>query len=156
MNAASISEALSAWQAAARRVGRNLPAGIVERGLAFLPDSLEWAISEDANALFALTEDDVVFSFGPSSDGEWKLRSRPLYADRLLVRLSWSQPEPTETGGLTWNTSWMFDYQDERGHDEWQRLGGSAIRDANETERVDGRERFARAIAARAGWAPLV
>jgi hypothetical protein len=154
MNAANISEALRAWEAAARSVGRDLPAGIVERGLAFLPDSPEWAISEDASALFALTKDDVVFSLGLSSDSEWRLRSRPLYADHLLVRLSWNQPEPTETGGLTWNTTWMFDYREERGHDEWQRLRGSVIRDANGTERVDARERFARAIATRAGWVP--
>ena len=64
MNAASISEVLSAWEAAARSVGRNLPTEIVERGLAFLPDSPEWAVSEDASALFALTKDDVVFSLG--------------------------------------------------------------------------------------------
>jgi hypothetical protein len=154
MNAACISEVLSAWEAAARSVGRNLPAGIVERGLGCLPDSPEWAINEDASELFALTKSDVVFSLGLSSDSEWRLRSRPLYADRLLVRLSWSQPEPTETGGLTWNTTWMFHYQEERGHDGWQRLRGSVIRDANGTERVDARERFARAIATRAGWAP--
>jgi hypothetical protein len=92
MNASSISEVLSAWEAASRSVGRNLPAGIVERGLAFLPDSPEWAISEDASELFALTAEDVLFSLGLSSDSEWRLRSRPLYADRLLVRLSWSQP----------------------------------------------------------------
>ena len=91
-----------------------------------------------------------------SSDSEWRLLSRPLYADRLFVRLSWSQPEPTETGGLTWNTEWMFDYRDERGHDEWQRLRGSVSRDANGTESVDARERFARAIATRAGWALTV
>jgi hypothetical protein len=156
MNAASISEVLSAWGAVARSVGRDLPAGIVERGLAFLPDSSEWAISEDASALFALTKDDVVFSLGLSPDSEWRLRSRPLYADRLFVRLSWSQPEPTETGGLTWNTTWMFHYRDERGHDEWQRLSGSVVRDGNGTERVDARERFARAIATRARWAPPV
>jgi hypothetical protein len=156
MNAASISEVLSTWEAAARSVGRNLPAGIVERGLAFLPDSPEWAISEDASELFALTRDAVVFSLGLSSDSEWRLRSRPLYADRLLVRLTWSEPESTETGGLTWHTIWMFYYQEERGHDEWQRLRGSVIRDANGTERVDARERFARAIATRAGWAPPV
>ena len=42
-----------------------------------------------------------------SSDSEWRLLSRPLYADRLFLRLSWSQPEPTDTGGLTWNTEWM-------------------------------------------------
>jgi hypothetical protein len=154
MNAPSVNEVLSAWEAAARSVGRDLPDGIVERGLAFLPDSVEWAINEDASELFALTEDDVLFSLGVSSDSEWRLRSRPLYADRLLVRLSWSQPEPTETGGLTWNTMWMFDYREERGHNEWQRLSGSVIRDANGTESVDARERFARAIATRAGWAP--
>ena len=85
-----------------------------------------------------------------------RLRSRPLYADRLLVRLSWSQPEPTEAGGLSWNTTWRFSYREERGHDEWQRLRGSVVRDANGTERVDARERFARAIATRAGWAPPV
>jgi hypothetical protein len=156
MNAASISEVLSAWEAAARSVGRNLPVGIVERGLAFLPDSPEWAISEDASALFALTKDDVVFTFGLGADSETSLHSRPLYADRLLVRLSWSQPEPTEAGGLTWSTTWMFYYRDERGHNEWQRLSGSVDRDANGTERVDARERFARAIAKRAGWAPAV
>jgi hypothetical protein len=156
MNAASISEVLSAWEAAARSVGRNLPVGIVERGLAFLPDSLEWAISEDASALFALTKDDVVFSLGLSPDSETSLHSRPLYSDRLLARLSWSQPEPTEAGGPTWNTTWVFYYRDERGHDEWQRLSGSVVRNANGTERVDARERFARAIATRAGWAPPV
>jgi hypothetical protein len=64
MNAASISEVLSAWAAVARSVGRGLPADIVKRGLAFLPDSPEWAISEDASALFALSKDDVVFSLG--------------------------------------------------------------------------------------------
>ena len=64
MNAASISDVLSAWEAAARSVGRNLPTDIVERGLAFLPDSPEWAVSEDASTLFALTKDDVVFSLG--------------------------------------------------------------------------------------------
>ena len=153
MNAATISEVLSAWEAAAQSVSRNLPHGIVERGLAFLPGSPEWAISEDAGELFALTMDDVLFSLGFSSDSEWRLRGRPLHADRLLVRLSWSQPEPTETARLTWNTTWMFDYQEERGHDEWQRLHGSVIRDAKGTERVDARERFARAIATRAGWA---
>jgi hypothetical protein len=153
MNAASISEVLSAWEASARSVSRNLPAGLVERGLVFLPDSPEWAISEDASALFALAKDDVLFDLGLSSDGEWRLRSRALYADRLLVRLTWSQPEPIETGGLTWNTTWMFYYREERGHDEWQRLRGSVVRDANGTERVDARERFARAIATRAGWA---
>jgi hypothetical protein len=79
-----------------------------------------------------------------------------LYSDRLLVRLSWSQPEPTEAGGLTWNTTWVVYYRDERGHDEWQRLSGSVVRDANVTERVDARERFARAIATRAGCAPPV
>lgn len=152
MNAAGISEALSAWKAVARSVGGNLPADVVERGLALLPDSTEWVISEDASALFALTKDDVVFSLGLSSDSEWRLSSRPLDADRLLVRLSWSQTEPTETGGLTWNTTWMFDYRDERGHDEWQRLRGIVIRDANGPERVDAHERFARAIATRAGW----
>lgn len=153
MNAASVSEVLGAWEAAARSVDRNLPAGIVERGLALLPDSPAWAISEDASALFALATDDVVFSLGLSSDSEWRLRSRPLHADRLRVRLSWSQPEQTETGGLTWNTTWMFFYPEERGHDEWQRLRGSVIRDADGTERVDAAERFARAVAARAGWA---
>ena len=156
MNAASISEVLSAWEAIARSVGRDLPADVVERGLAFLPDSPEWAISEDASALYALTNDDVVFTLGLSSDSEWRLGSRPLYADRLLVRLSWSQPELTETGGLTWKTTWMFDYREERGHDEWQRLRGSVVRDANGTERVDAREQFARAIATRAGWVPPV
>jgi hypothetical protein len=70
------------------------------------------------------------------------------------VRLSCSKLEPTETGGLTWYTTWMFYYRDERGHDEWQRLRGSVVCDANGTERVDARERFARAIATRAGWAP--
>lgn len=95
-----------------------------------------------------------MFSLGRSSDSEWRLRSRPLYAGRLLVHLSWSQPEPTETGGLTWSTTWMFDYREERGHDEWQHLRGSVIRDADGTERGDARERFARAIATRAGWAP--
>jgi hypothetical protein len=153
MNAPIIGEVLSAGEALARSVGRDVLADIVERGLAFLPESPEWAISEDAGALFALTKDDVVFSLGLSSDGEWRLGSRPLYADRLLVRLSWSQSEPTETGGLTWNTTWMFDYREERGHDEWRRLRGSVVRDANATERVDARERFARAIATRAGWA---
>lgn len=70
MNAASIREVLSAWEAAARSVGRNLPVGIVERGLALLPDSPQWAISEDAGALFALTKDDFLFSLGLSSDSE--------------------------------------------------------------------------------------
>lgn len=156
MNAAGVSEVLSAWEAAARSVGRHLPVGIVERGLEFLPDSSEWAIGEDAGALFALSRDDVVFSLGVSSDSEWRLRSRPLYADRLVVRLSWSQPEPTETGGLAWNTEWMFVYRDERGHDAWQRLSGCVVRDVDGTERVDARERFARAIATRAGWAAAV
>jgi hypothetical protein len=50
----------------------------------------------------------------------------------------------------------MFDDREERGHDEWQRLRGSVVRDANGTEHVDARERFARAIATRAGWAPPV
>jgi hypothetical protein len=50
----------------------------------------------------------------------------------------------------------MFDYREERGHDEWQRLRGSVVRDADGTECVDARERFARAIATRAGWVPPV
>lgn len=157
MDAASIREVLSAWEAAARSAGRDLPTGIVERGLAFLPDSAEWSIGDDASALFALTADDVVFSLGLTEGGadrEMSLRSRPLHADRLQVRLTWSQPEPTEAGGLTWTTEWMFYYREERGHDQWQRLRGSVMCDPNGTESVDARERFARAIATRAGWAP--
>jgi hypothetical protein len=67
-----------------------------------------------------------------------------------------ASPEPTETGGLTWSIAWMFDYREEHGHDEWQRLRGSVVRNANGTEHVDAREPFAKAIATRAGWAPPV
>lgn len=155
MDAATISEVVSAWEAAARSSGRDLPVDSVERGLAFLPDSPQWAISEDASALFALTNDDVVFVFGLGPGRQTALHSRPLYRERLLVRLAWSQPVPTDAGGLTWSTSWIFHYSDERGQNEWQSLSGSVVRDANGTERLDARERFARAIATRAGWAGL-
>ena len=93
-----------------------------------------------------------MLSLGLSPDSQMSLRSRPLHAGRLFVRLSWSQPQPTETGGLTWNTTWIFAYWDQRGQDQWQHVGGSVVRDADGTERLDARERFARAIATRAGW----
>ncbi len=141
------------WAAAARNVDRNFPHDGVVRALSSLPDVGIWAISEDSSALFALLRDEVVFTVGFRDDGTVRIHSRPLDGQRLLVSLTWGESKPIETGGTAWSTRWAFLYRDEReAHDAWQHITGSVVLDRVRGERLDEREKFARAIASTAGW----
>jgi hypothetical protein len=141
------------WGAAAREAGRNFPHERVVRALSSLPDVRIWAISEDSSALFALLADEVVFTVGLRDDGTLSIRSRPLDSKRLLVSLTWGESKSIEAGGTAWSTRWVFAYRAEReAHEAWQHIIGSVVLDRGRGERLDGREKFARAIASTARW----
>lgn len=141
------------WGAAARDADRNFPHELVVRALSSLPDLRIWAVSEDSSALYALLADEVVFTVGLRDDGNVSVRSKPLDSKRLLVSLTWEESTSSEAGGTAWSTRWLFSYRGEReGRDAWQHIIGSVVLDPDRGERLDEREKFARAIASTAGW----
>jgi hypothetical protein len=142
------------WGAAACDAGRNFPHERVVLALSSLPDVRIWAVSEDSSsALFALLADEVVFTVGLRDDGNVSVRSKPLDSKRLLVSLTWEESKSIEAGGTAWSTRWVFSYRGEReGRDPWQHIVGSVVLDRGRGERLDEREKFARAIASTAGW----
>lgn len=122
----------------------DLPWDQIERALRRLPDAGICAVSDDGTALFMLTPTDTVFTVSVE-DGKVRLTSRRLEADRLAVSLEWDEN----------SSRWSFSYTGEPGRSErWQRISGSVTTDAQDgREEPDDREQFARALAARAGWA---
>ena len=141
------------WGAAASDAGRTFSHDRVVRALSLLPDVGIWAISEDSSALFALVADEVVFTVGFRDDGTVGVHSRPLDSKRLLVSHTWGESKPIEAGGTAWSTRCVFTYRAEReARDAWQHITGSVVLDRVRGERLDQREKFARAIASTAGW----
>jgi hypothetical protein len=153
MNDEAITAILASRHAAAEKAGKNLPHDDIVRALRFLPDCDIWAIGDDGQAIFALLRDALVFTVGFRDSGGVTARSRPLEGRRLLVSLAWDQRQRTETGGMACATQWSFRYEGEReAHDEWQQMTGLVVLDQFGNERLDDREKFARALAATAGW----
>lgn len=148
-----ITSVADSWGAEASDVGRDFPHDRVVRALSLLPDVGIWAISEDSSALFALLADEVVFTVGLRDDGTVSVRSRPLDSKRLLVYHTSEPSKPIEAGGTAWSTRWIFQYRAERdARDAWQHITGTVVPDGVRGEHLDQREKFARAIASRAGW----
>ena len=152
MNDETITTILGSWETAAVQAGKNLPHDDVVRALRVLPDFDIWTIGEDGQATFGLPRDEIVFTVGFRDGRGVTVRSRHL-EPTLLVSLSWAERQPTETGGTACATRWSFMYEGEReAHDQWQHVTGMLLLDQFGSERPDDREKFARAIAATAGW----
>jgi hypothetical protein len=74
-------------------------------------------------------------------------------ADGFSSASLWGKRRRTETGGTACATRWSFRYEGEReAHDRWQQMTGLVVLDEFGNERLHDREKFARALAATAGW----
>jgi hypothetical protein len=134
MDEADVNAAIELWK---REAATDLPWETVRRALRALPTPHSYAVSDDGTALLVLAPTDVLFTVS-ASGGKVTVQSRPLAADRLIVSAEWSGPRETH---------WTFRRAGEAEPTEpWQTLRGSP------DETPDARERFARAIAERAGW----
>jgi hypothetical protein len=143
MNEADVSAAMAMWE---RHAATSLPREDVERALRQLPESGVCAVSDDATALFMLSPTDTLFIVSAQC-GTVTLTSRPLDADRLVVRLEWDED----------GSRWSFRYVGEPAPREpWQAISGSVVVDGSTgREHPDDREQFARVVASRAGWKPV-
>jgi hypothetical protein len=141
MTEADIGAALAMWR---EQAAADLPWDEIERALRRLPDAGICAVSDDGSALFMLTPTDTVFAVSVDG-GNLTLTSRPLHADRLIVSLR----------SVGDRSGWTFRHTGEpEGEERWQNMSGTVAVDAETgRESPDDREQFARAVAARAGWA---
>ena len=129
---ATAADIIAAWRGDGATA---LPWDDIERALAHVPEPEAWALGDDGSALFALGPGATLFAVITSGPAV-RVTSRPLAADRLMISLEWE--------GST--THWTFRYLDQPEPGEpWQTITGRA-------DTPDARERFARAIAERAGW----
>jgi hypothetical protein len=139
MTESDVSTAMTMWR---DQAAGELPWGEIERALRRLPDAGICAVSHDGSALFMLAATDTLFTVAVHGD-DVTLHSRPLDSDRLVVRLRSSAND----------SHWSFDYLGEpQERERWQDISGSVATNGGR-EQIDDREQFARAVAARAGWA---
>jgi hypothetical protein len=135
------------------------------RALGMLPKSgVAWAIAKPKPVVFVCSKDtlfQIVLDLGES---KVSITSRPLNGEKMLVGLEWVEREPesfpnaeererADSTQAWWEANWTFRYVDQGGDDlgEWQQVTGGIVV-TREGERLDRRERFARAVAVAAGW----
>jgi len=141
------------------------------RAVELLPkDGFDWAIANSKPLLLARSRDTIFEIALHPDENRATIASRPLNCEKLVVALEWVELEPESlpkpgsplpaadrqqaNSMETWReTRWTFHYVDQGADDvrEWQQVRGK-IRVAGESERPDRRERFARTLAALAGW----
>jgi hypothetical protein len=140
VNENDVSAAVTMWRG---HGAAELPWSDIERALRQLPESGICAVSDDAAALLMLSPADTLFTVS-ADDGNVRVTSRPLAADRLTVSLEWAD------GG----SRWTFRHTgDPDSGEPWQAISGSVAIDPGTChEYPDDREQFARALADRAGW----
>jgi hypothetical protein len=149
MTDAEISAVGEAWGREARAAGINLPWDDIERALRELPAPEAWAVGDDATALFVLGPAGTLFTVA-AGGANVTVTSRPLIAERLIVSLQLGARDTLQTRA----TRWEFRYADgSDAREPWQTISGSVSTDRDTgQEHLDERERFARVLAARAGW----
>jgi hypothetical protein len=149
---AEVLNILRAWEAANAGAGQRFDWDSARRISQLLPGSGVWAISEDARALFALVDRQVLFLVALSDKGAPSITRRPLRGDRIIVTVEIGAPISTLDGTVR-ETDWTFRYIDsDSPAEQWQHLTGSVIVDRLGHERTDQREAFARSLAEQAGW----
>jgi hypothetical protein len=142
------------------------------RAVELLPkDGFDWAIASNKPLVFARSKDTIFQIALHPDENRATIASRPLNCEQLMVALEWVELEPeslpkpesslpnaaereqANSMETWWETSWTFHYVDQGADDvgEWQQVRGK-IRITGEGERPDRRERFARTLAALAGW----
>lgn len=131
----------------------DVPRDEIEWALRQLPTPAACALSDDATALLVLGMTDTLFMVFADAEGV-RLTSRPLAAERLIVGLQWGRRTALSDTLESRATQWSFRQEGEGEPQEpWQRMSGSVSIDRDTgREHLDARERFARALAMRAGW----
>jgi hypothetical protein len=143
--AADLSDAI--WHAldAQRRVLDDSPISIdkvqLRRAIGLLPADAEWAISEDATTVWALS---AVTLFKVRVEGNSAtVTSQAVDPSALTVGVSWTENAEAPIA------HWTFGHRD---GEAYLRITGRTKTAISEGEPADRRELFARALASCAGW----
>jgi hypothetical protein len=126
----------------------------LRRALDLLPDVAEWVIAAATPAVLAISPRGILFTVRADEDRGVSVESRPLAADKLIVRMALGPAIPIEGQTTMRRASWSFSYvgeAEDAPRDKWQDIRGRVDTDQRGQQRLDRRERFARRIA-RAGW----
>jgi hypothetical protein len=130
----------------------------LQRMLGLLPDVDEWAVAKRVPEIFAISPGNTVFTVRVSAGESVSVESRPLDGHKLIVGMESKVISATQTQRVR-ETSWTFRYvagAEGASRDEWRDITGTLYMGRDGNEDLDQREKFARAIASRAGWPAVV
>jgi len=152
MNAAEADELVQAWSAQLRV---NLPWVPIRNALvALIPENVAWMIDRDA--FYAVSSDGGVFTVQGSDRKTLQVSRQPLDPSHLAVSFIESEPRADGSGHSVQTTRWSFRYDNRDSVSRWQDITSQLTVDVEgNVVRVSEAEKFAREIAAQAGWAEL-
>jgi hypothetical protein len=126
----------------------------LNRILGLLPDVDEWATAESVPMVFAISSD-TLFTVRVPGDESVSVDSRPLTGHELIVRVVYGAAREAEAQITVREATWSFCHvgeAEDASREEWQEITGRVQTNQRGDQRLDQREKFARAIASRAGW----